>query len=1106
MSKRKPIGSHYDFPDSDGEEEGLLHPGNMDHMLRETTQVDFDGAMHHGARLVPVPSSPTKRASNTADMHELFEADVFQPDPDPNSERNPLFEQPGGLDSDDEGGRELRDSDDPLGQWVKLGRTELLELLLLLEGRADHRSYSICGSCSIGKAKYRCNDCMSGGEMVCKACLFQQHARHPLHRVQISIVLEWALLRKKTLADLGMRIQLGHWVGSHICLLPEKAPGDDFVIIDEHGVHRLMMARLYPATIASPRTAATFNVLDRFELLAFESKCSAYEFYHSLARESDNTGLRPAPTIDRIGTPEFRRMTREWNNLDMLKKAGCGHNPEGIAGTPPGGCALLCPACPHPGKNIPVDFQNQPEEKQFLYALFLALDANFRLKRKDVSTEAKDPGLGDGLSFYGKVEAYMAHVAEHWDKPQERSTCVSHDAVDKPDREARGTASSGIGAVDCARHNMKRPLAVGDLQLGERYINMDYMFFHSVAGTDLLRFFVSYDIACQWHVNIWKRMETYHPDLRMREDDERMFVTFLVPKFHLPAHIESCNLLYSFNLTSYVGQTDGEAPERGWANVNPLAGSTKEMGPGARRDCLNEHFNDWNWKKIIAFGRMMLKKIRKAVPEMVATKDALDDMEKSLRAARVEGEEEAVVAWTKMCELWEDDPTKPNPFETLEKDDHLAKVRRELAEEAANRAAEDKEDQGDVVDEMHVTEMIAMGLQLEEHQRTLAFDMADMGQHPTDDQRRGMIERTSKLRRKIESWMKQQERFIPRCKWLRRWEHQARVRAARTQPCPGVKVQNISLWLPSAMMKQPRAKHRSDVTKEVQKFEYRLRVGQANEALHDIRRHLLVRTHLYKYKDKQVRGVRSNMRSKQKIDALEDRIRRAAAQYRAARVALVSLGRALDEHDWEQTLKELKEEDIRARPRSTFSDPERQRGVRGSAAAIKRQRLMRKKRVVRPLSWIWISQTKAQKAGEPQAMNEALRIEWAKTRARRLRWREEVDLLEEEMRRIQVFMTWWAGWWTGLIGQRVIVDEAQREGETAYASRQAALRLALRDSFAEKWQTLPELIRRGRAGEDVSDVVDEWEDVEVEVEDSDVEDEPIAETGVRPVNSAYVDV
>jgi hypothetical protein len=47
---------------------------------------------------------------------------------------------------------------------------------------------------------------------------------------------------------------------------------------------------------------------------------------------------------------------------------------------------------------------------------------------------------------------------------------VAHDAVDKPDREALETASSGIAMVDCARHNMKCANGVGDLQKGERYV------------------------------------------------------------------------------------------------------------------------------------------------------------------------------------------------------------------------------------------------------------------------------------------------------------------------------------------------------------------------------------------------------------------------------------------------------------------------------------------------------------------------------------------------------------------------------------------------------------------------------------------------------------
>lgn len=47
------------------------------------------------------------------------------------------------------------------------------------------------------------------------------------------------------------------------------------------------------------------------------------------------------------------------------------------------------------------------------------MDANFRLKRKDVSTEEKDLGLGKGWSFYCEVKAYMTHVAENWHQKQE---------------------------------------------------------------------------------------------------------------------------------------------------------------------------------------------------------------------------------------------------------------------------------------------------------------------------------------------------------------------------------------------------------------------------------------------------------------------------------------------------------------------------------------------------------------------------------------------------------------------------------------------------------------------------------------------------------------
>ena len=36
-------------------------------------------------------------------------------------------------------------------------------------------------------------------------------------------------------------------------------------------------------------------------------------------------------------------------------------------------------------------------------------------------------------------------------------------------RDICGLAMTGVGTVDCAHHNMKRPNSIGDLQLGEKY-------------------------------------------------------------------------------------------------------------------------------------------------------------------------------------------------------------------------------------------------------------------------------------------------------------------------------------------------------------------------------------------------------------------------------------------------------------------------------------------------------------------------------------------------------------------------------------------------------------------------------------------------------------
>jgi hypothetical protein len=96
-------------------------------------------------------------------------------------------------------------------------------------------------------------------------------------------------------------------------------------------------------------------------------------------------------------------------------------------------------------------------------------------------------------------------------------------------------------------------------------------------------------------------MQTYPEFMHLNLSKD--FIQFLVPKFHLPAHIEDCNNDFSFNLTCGVGRTDGEAPERGWSHINHLVSSTKEMGPGHRHDTLDDHWGNRNWQKVKGMGK-----------------------------------------------------------------------------------------------------------------------------------------------------------------------------------------------------------------------------------------------------------------------------------------------------------------------------------------------------------------------------------------------------------------------------------------------------------------------------------------------------------------------
>ena len=108
--------------------------------------------------------------------------------------------------------------------------------------------------------------------------------------------------------DLGARVQLGHLPGVK-CDKPVPSYGDTFTVIDDTGIHdihldfcgcharqahyvQILRYGWFPASVKQPRSAATCHVLKLFDLLSCEAKCSAWEFYSSLVRMSDNTGVK----------------------------------------------------------------------------------------------------------------------------------------------------------------------------------------------------------------------------------------------------------------------------------------------------------------------------------------------------------------------------------------------------------------------------------------------------------------------------------------------------------------------------------------------------------------------------------------------------------------------------------------------------------------------------------------------------------------------------------------------------------------------------------------------------------------------------------------------
>ncbi|KAF7345205.1 CxC2 domain-containing protein [Mycena sanguinolenta] len=874
--------------------------------------------------------------------------------------------------------KRLEPSDKTLNRWMRLLRDIYLAQMLRRDGCGDASS-SVCPRCGDAARMpyYRCQECM-GGLLLCDACCLDAHAENPLH-----IIYQWTgvFFVKTSLQALGLRVQMGH-PPRETCVNPQ-AGHRDFVVLHDNGIHRvnvdfcgcdssgrvepylqLLRAGWYPASDERPQTAATFSVLDKFHLDTLQAKMTAYDFYTVLERLTDNTGVKPP---DRYQV--FLRMARQYRHLLMLKRAGRGHDPSGVWGTGAGELAVECPVCPDPRVNLPEGWESAPPEDAFLYVLFLALDACFRLKRRMISSEIKDPGLGSGWAYVTETTPYRHYLLSVTDQ-NEMSTC------------------SGLAALDYANTKFSRGYSTTGVGMG--VVANDYIFGSILRHKDpRLRKIISYDIVCQWWKLLHERLKELPPLVRITIVLE--LFRFVIPKMHIHAHTLDCQVQFSLNLVPGSGQTDGEGIERPWASIGAIATSTRVSGPGARHDTLDDHWNFWNWMKTLGLhivAAILRRRLDAARKEQASQREAFELF--TLQQA------ERVPVWKKMVEDFEAGIEEKNPYHMKITGMTEAEVRLKFATEEEEEAKRGTPP----LHEVTPSSFITAGLELEDQQRRVRVQ-AELKKAGTTAMVINMKTLRSKLNRGIAKFRKMQATYTP-----------AAIQALAKRVAPADELaEDVPLMLPSSLTAAER--EGGGCVQGILEIEDSMRAAQCRTALPRLRNQLHIKSRFLLYKKHNARHQGMNTRSRTLVARNESKIRLHSEKFQMAWRARLRIANGDREKvGW----PELKKEDIRCMQDAEQLSRNAEKRRKAKERQLRREDEMREDGLlpevgeedddemitrggenVREVSWIW---TMAGTAGTDEELEDALRIEWAKAWARSRRWTEEVRLLEEEWRRL----------------------------------------------------------------------------------------------------------
>ena len=290
--------------------------------------------------------------------------------------------------------------------WIN-HRMQVLDEIMRHDGLREYTSPPVCSHCLDDPGVHRCLDC-SAISSYCATCITSRHKELPLHRIEVCQSVHnfffslmsaqvWSdgFYQRTTLLELGCSFYIGH---QHTPCPSPKSIFKQILVVDTNGVHyinvqfcactkhpdwvknyrQLLRIKWYPASFCRPKTVFTFDLLDTYHKVMLQGKLGLLDFYIAIMQKSDNCGRRKAVVSNQhlsLAIPdlassqeryhEISRCVRQWRHLKLIKRGGGGHSPSNLTCVPAGAFALECPACPHPGRNLPADWDKAPDGMKY---------------------------------------------------------------------------------------------------------------------------------------------------------------------------------------------------------------------------------------------------------------------------------------------------------------------------------------------------------------------------------------------------------------------------------------------------------------------------------------------------------------------------------------------------------------------------------------------------------------------------------------------------------------------------------------------------------------------------------------------------------------------